>query len=255
MSGVKALAFYSEMPLIKGFIKNSLIEWEGKIVSIIFLSQCNLRCQYCHSPHLIRNHCDIESIPLNVVLDTIVKNRDWLDGVVISGGEPTIHDGLAQFIKAFRNIGVKIKLDTNGTNPDVIADLLDEGLVDYIAMDIKAPLDKIKYNEATGVICDIERIKRSIEVIMKRGVEYEFRTTICPKFLDKSDIIEIAQQIKGADRYILQSFRPNNCLNNELLNVTPYPLETMKGFAVGANRFVKDCRVRGEQKELVYHGW
>lgn len=190
-----------------------------------------------------------------MVLDTIVKNRDWLDGVVISGGEPTIHDGLAQFIKAFRNIDMKIKLDTNGTNPDVVVGLLDEGLVDYIAMDIKAPLDEIKYNEVTGVICDIGRIKRSIEVIMKSGVEYEFRTTICPKFLDKSDIIEIAQQIRGADRYILQSFRPNNCLNNELLNVTPYPLEIMEGFAAGVNRFVKDCWVRGEQKELAHREW
>ena len=243
------------MVAIKGFVKNSLIEWEGKIVAIIFLSHCNLRCQFCHSPHLVNNPNELETIPEKYILESVSKNKEWLDGVVISGGEPTMWKDLGPFLELFHDLGMKIKLDTNGTYPDVIEKLFNNGLIDYFAMDIKAPLIKEKYDTVTGVDCDIKKIRQSVNFIMNCGAEYEFRTTICPAFLDKDDIEDIAQTIKGADKYILQNFRPFICLNNKLLDITPYSLDTLEEFAEMANKHVKSCWVRGNHKEIVSREW
>lgn len=240
---------------IKGFIKNSMIEWEGKIVSIVFLSQCNLRCQYCHSPHLVNNPNELETIPMHAVLETVSKNREWIDGVVISGGEPTLHRDLNQFLKAFRNINTKIKLDTNGTNPHVLQNLIDEQLIDYIAMDIKAPLIKERYEKIAGVALNIDNINKSIDIIMSCGVDYEFRTTVCPAFLDKADIENISLSIKGAEKYIIQQFRSRICLNNKLLEIDPYPEEMLEEFSVIANKHVKRCWIRGREKVLMNREW
>lgn len=241
---------------IKGFVKNSLIEWEGKIVSIVFLSNCNFRCHYCHSPHLVNNPCDLETIPLDEVLTNIKKCKNWLDGVVISGGEPTVWKGLDNFISSFREIGMKIKLDTNGSNPEELENLLEKGLIDYFAMDIKAPLEKKSYDAVTGVDCDIDKIRKSVNIIMNCGLDYEFRTTVCPSYLEKSDIEAMAQSIEGAEKYILQAFRPNICLNSELLEVSPYPDEILEEFAESAGKYVKKCWIRGQHnKELVARDW
>ncbi len=243
------------MVAIKGFIKNSLIEWEGKIVAIVFLSQCNLRCHFCHSPHLVINPNELETIPEKDILENVSRNREWLDGVVISGGEPTMWKDLGPFLESFRDLGMKIKLDTNGTYPEVIEKLYNNGLIDYFAMDIKAPLVKEKYDKITGVDCDIEKIKRSVNFIMNCGAEYEFRTTVCPTYLDKDDIEDIARSIKDADKYILQNFRPLICLNNKLLEVTPYSAETLTEFTVIAGNYVKSCWIRGEHKDIECRKW
>ena len=240
---------------IKGFIKNSMIEWEGKIVAIVFLSQCNLRCQYCHSPHLVNNPNELETIPMHAVLETVLKNREWIDGVVISGGEPTLHENLDQFLRAFRNIKTNIKLDTNGTNPNVLQKLIDKQLIDYIAMDIKAPLVKERYETIAGVALNIDNINKSIDIIMNSGIDYEFRTTVCPSFLDKSDIENIALSIKGAEKYIIQQFRSKICLNNTLLQVDAYPEETLEEFSAIANKYVKRCWIRGREKVLMNREW
>jgi len=232
---------------IKGFIKTSLIEWEGKIVSIIFLSQCNLRCQYCHSPHLVNSPNELETIPVESVLESVRNNKGWIDGVVISGGEPTLNKGLGEFIKEFKKIGKKVKLDTNGTNPGVLENLIDQKLLDYVAMDIKAPLVKEKYESVAGIDLNVEDIKRSISIIMGSGIDYEFRTTVCPEFLNKADIKSMALSISGAKRYILQQFRPNICLNSELLETTPYTEEELDEFATVAGELVEKCWVRGKE--------
>ena len=232
-----------------------MIEWEGKIVSIIFLSQCNLRCQYCHSPHLVNSPNELETIPEASVFESIRNNKGWIDGVVISGGEPTLNKGLGKFIKEFKKMGKSVKLDTNGTNPDVLKNLIEEELIDYIAMDIKAPLVKEKYDSVVGVDLDIDHIKRSIRIIMESGIDYEFRTTVCPEFLNESDIVDMAQSIRGAKRFILQQFRPNICLNNELLETTPYTEEELDEFAISAGKFVEKCWVRGKETILVDRAW
>ncbi len=216
---------------IKGFIESSLIEWEGNIAAILFLPHCNMRCPYCHATHLVNKPNELESIPLEVVEKRIKKNKDWLDGVVISGGEPTFRDDLDSLITIFKNMALKVRLDSNGTNPDMLEDLIQRELIDCVAMDIKAPLREGKYNAASGASCNLSDIERSIKLIMDSGIEYEFRTTVCPTFLDKPDIVEIAQSIAGAMRYTLQTFRPTNCLDSKMFDVVPYTEDEMKDIA------------------------
>ncbi len=240
---------------IKGFIENSLIEWEGKIAAIIFLPTCNLRCPYCHAPHLVQTPNDLESIPTDAVINKIRQNIGWLDGVVVSGGEPTSHKHLNAFLKIFKDMGIMVRLDTNGTNPHVIKDLIDRKLVDCVAMDIKSPLRQEKHDLVAGVPCNIEDIEKSIRIIMESGIEYEFRTTVCPSQLDGDDIEDIAKTIKGAERYILQSFRPNHCLDVDMLKVLPYPIETLRGFAANARKYVNYCGVRGEEGKVLQRNW
>jgi pyruvate formate lyase activating enzyme len=204
---------------------------------------------------LVKKPNELESIPLDVVARRIEKNKNWLDGVVISGGEPTFHDDLDSLMKVFKDMGLKVRLDSNGTNPDRLEDLIQRGLVDCIAMDIKAPLREEKYDEVAGVSCSLPNIKRSIKLIMESGIESEFRTTVCPAFLDKSDVVEIAQSIAGASRYILQAFRPTNCLDKKMFDVVPYSEEEMRDFAEGARRFVKNCFVRGEEMKALSCNW
>lgn len=185
----------------------------------------------------------------------IEKNKGWLDGVVISGGEPTFHGDLDSLMKIFKDLGLKVRLDSNGTNPDKLEYLIQNGFVDCIAMDIKAPLKEERYDEVGGVSCNMRDIRRSIKLIMESGIEYEFRTTVCPSFLNKSDVVEIAQSITGAGRYILQTFRPANCLDKKMLDVIPYSEEEMKDFAEEARQFVKNCFVRGEEMKALSCNW
>ena len=240
---------------IKGFIESSLIEWEGNVVAILFLPHCNLRCPYCHATHLVKKPNELESIPLEVVERRIEKNKRWLDGVVITGGEPTFHDEVDLLIKIFKDKGLKVKIDSNGTNPDKLEDLIQRELVDCVAMDIKAPLREGKYNAASGASCNLSDIERSIKLIMDSGIEYEFRTTVCPTFLDKPDIVEIAQSIAGAMRYTLQTFRPTNCLDSKMFDVVPYTEDEMKDIARDARRFVENCYVRGEEMKALSCNW
>ncbi|MBE7445736.1 MAG: anaerobic ribonucleoside-triphosphate reductase activating protein [Planctomycetia bacterium] len=240
---------------IKGFIENSLIEWEGKIVSIIFLPSCNLRCPYCHAPHLVQTPNELESIPVDAVVGKIRQNLGWVDGVVVTGGEPTSHKQLDAFLALLKDTGIVVRLDTNGTNPQTLKDLLARKLLDCIAMDIKAPLQKAKYELVSGVPCNIEDIKKSIRIIMESGIEYEFRTTVCPSQLDGDDVEEISRTIEGASRYILQGFRPNHCLDSKMLKIEPYPVETLKGFAACAGKYVDYCCVRGEVGRVLQRNW
>lgn len=254
-TGVHCEGSIEPMVPIKGFIENSLIEWEGKIVSIIFLPACNLRCPYCHAPHLIQTPDELETLSPDAVIGKIRQNQGWLDGVVVTGGEPTLHKNLQMLLQLLKETGIPVRLDTNGTNPSVLKDLIDRSFLDCVAMDIKAPLQKAKYEQISGIPCNIEDIKRSIHIIMESGIEYEFRTTVCPTQLDGNDIESIAKSIQGAGRYILQSFRPSHCLDAGMLHVKPYPAEKLRSFALSAGKYVDYCRVRGEEKFVSHRNW
>ncbi|MDR4507074.1 MAG: anaerobic ribonucleoside-triphosphate reductase activating protein [Candidatus Brocadiaceae bacterium] len=236
---------------IKGFIENSLVEWEGKITSVIFLPTCNFLCPYCHAPHLVKTPNELESIPLEAVVEKIRKSSGWIDGVVISGGEPTLHKRLDELLALFKDMEILTRLDTNGTNPSVLENLLSEGLLDCIAMDIKAPLRKEIYERVAGIPCNIDDIQESICTIMESGIEYEFRTTVCPTQLTEENIVDIVKAIKGAKRYIIQSFKPNHCLDKRMLTVLPYPIETLREFALIAREYVDYCCVRGEEGKIL----
>ncbi len=232
-------------PPIRGFIENTLIDWEGKIACEVFLPTCDLRCPFCHAGHLITNDGELESIPVSAVTDCLDRHKGWIDGVVISGGEPTLHEALPALIEEFRAHGAAIKLDTNGTRPDALEDLLGRGQLDAVSLDIKAPLDE-RHAAAAGTECDLDAIRRSIDLVMASGIEYEFRTTVCPAFHTLDDLLDIARTIEGADRYVLQQFRPIGCLDPAMNAIEPYSRETLREFAAALAPHVTQCVVRGD---------
>lgn len=225
-----------------GWQKESLIEWPGKICSVVFVGGCNFRCPFCHNPDLISSSPQLPSIKEEEILDYCLANKDLLDGLALTGGEPLLapKEDLISFIKKIKKIGLLVAIETNGSNPDMISSLLKDGLVDYLAMDIKAPLGVEKYNEASGVKVNLSNIKKSIKIIIDSGVDYEFRTTVVPNILNETDILKISNQIKGASQYYLQQFRSENVFNPKLRGVKSYPQEwfdqvvrKIKGLKVG----------------------
>ncbi len=232
-------------PPIRGFIENTLIDWEGRLACEVFLPTCNLRCPFCHAGHLITNDGELESVPVEAVTSCLDRHRGWLDGVVISGGEPTLHPNLAALIEELRSHGAMIKLDTNGTRPEVLQDLIQRGLLDAVSMDIKAPFDE-RYYGAAGTECDVAAIRRSVEMLIESGISCEFRTTVCPAFLACDDLLDIAQSIRGAKDYVLQPFKPGHCLDPALNAVEPYSRDTLREFAARLAPLVGRCWVRGD---------
>ncbi len=180
---------------IGGLLKFSMIDFPGMISAIVFTKGCNLRCAYCHNPELIAFDSEnaISAYNDEDILDYLSKRKNALDGVVITGGEPTMQPDLEDFISKIKDIGYLVKLDTNGTNPEVVRNLVEKRLVDFIAMDIKAPYEK--YSQVCGVEVDTEKIKRTREIIEKSGVKYEFRTTYYKTALNDEDIKNIEQTV------------------------------------------------------------
>lgn len=229
---------------IRGFIETSLLDWDGKVSSVVFLPHCNFKCPYCDNGILIESPEKLEEIKIERVLEFGVGRREFIDGFVITGGEPTLHPWLPELIKRIKELGFLVKLDTNGSNPETISELLTHKLIDYIAMDLKAPLND-KYHAAAGVKVDLEKIIDAIKLIMNSGIDYEFRTTVVPAFLDEDDIEEMAKAIAGAKKYALQQFVPDHTLDERLRIIAPYSKEKMLQFAETAKRFVLKTIVRG----------
>jgi pyruvate formate lyase activating enzyme len=208
---------------IGGLQKVSLIDYPGLISAIIFLQGCNFKCSYCHNPELVDSKLFQPCIKENAVLDFLNTRKGKLDAVTITGGEPTIQDGLAPFIKQIKKMGFAVKLDTNGSQPQVIKNLFDEKLLDFIAMDIKAPLERYKDIVKTQVNKD--SIKESIRLILKAKIPYEFRTTVVESQLEEKDILQIGKMIAGAKHYVLQKFVTVKVLDKRFLNEKSYPDE------------------------------
>ncbi len=208
---------------IGGLQKVSLIDYPGLICATIFLQGCNFKCSYCHNPELVDTRLFQPCIKENEVLDFLNMRRGKLDAVTITGGEPTIQDDLAPFIKKIKKIKFAVKLDTNGSQPQVIKTLLDEKLLDFIAMDIKAPLEK--YKSIVKVQVNSDLIEESIQLILKAKIQHEFRTTIVESQLEEKDIQQIAKLISGANSYALQKFVPAKTLDKKFLKEKSYPDE------------------------------
>ena len=208
---------------IGGLQKVSLIDYPGLICATIFLQGCNFKCSYCHNPELVDTRLFQSCIKENEVLDFLNTRKGKLDAVTITGGEPTIQDDLAPFIKQIKKMKFAVKLDTNGSQPQVIKTLLDEKLLDFIAMDIKAPLEK--YKSVVKVPVNSDLIKESIRLILKTKIPHEFRTTIVESQLEEKDILQIAKLISGASNYALQKFVPVKVLEKKFLKEKSYPDE------------------------------
>lgn len=189
---------------IAGIEKCSFVDWPGMIAAVVFTPGCNLDCFYCHNKHIVSGRGKYRTVPTEAVMNLLAERRGFLDGVVISGGEPTLQPDLRAFLSDVRDMGYRVKLDTNGTYPGILAQLLDEGLLDYVAMDVKAPQDK--YDRVCGISVDHSAINASIDRLLSGRADYEFRTTIAPQ-LGEDDIVAIARRIRGAKRYILQQYR------------------------------------------------
>ncbi len=193
---------------IKGFIEASFVDWAGKLCSVLFLSGCNFRCPFCHNVNLVLKPEKLDTISIKYLLNKLKKEKDWIDGICITGGEPTLHKGLLKLCSTLKNMGFLIKLDTNGTNPEILKKLIDQKLVDYIAMDIKAPLIEKKYSNAAGVKIEknLDKIRQSIELLKKSNMDYEFRTTVVPTLHTEDDIKQICYTLKGCQKFFLQKF-------------------------------------------------
>ena len=226
---------------IKDFLKSTLIDYPGELAVTIFTGGCNFRCSYCQNPELIGN--DKPDISEDVVFKHLNERKKWLTGVCITGGEPCLQRNLPEFISKIKSLGLKVKLDTNGSNPDLLKQLIDNKLLDYIAMDIKAPLNK--YALVANVNVDINSIRKSVELIKNSGVDYEFRTTIVPKLLSKEDLLQIFEWLKGSKKYYLQQFRPNVVLDKEYEKEKSYKPNELKEFIRIAKPFFQICEVRG----------
>ncbi len=220
---------------LAGVQKTTFIDYPEKIACIVFTQGCNFRCGYCHNPELFENKEPVLSVP--AFFDFLNKRKGKLDGIVITGGEPTLHGkDLIEFIKEVKSLGFLVKLDTNGTHPEVLQELLNENLLDYIAMDIKAPLTK--YKDITRVDIDTDIIKKSIDMIMNSGVDHEFRTTIVKSQLSVEDLRQIGELIRGAKKYYMQKFLATKILDESLMNESSYTDEEFKNLRTILEEYV-----------------
>ena len=229
---------------IKQMIETSLIDWEGKIVSTLYLPSCNFRCPYCYNCDLIMHPEKFPTISQRKIDDFLLERKEFIDGICMSGGEPTLYPDLPTYFKEIKDKGFLIKLDTNGSNPKLLENLLNFGLVDYIAMDIKSSLDFDNYSKAAGIKDKIvlEKVKDSIELIMHSKVDYEFRTTVVPLLHSNETIMEIARYIAGAKKYVLQNFSPlEKTLDPSFQKIKPYSAEKIQKLSEKAKKYVPNC--------------
>ena len=228
--------------LIGGFQKFSLIDYPGKICAIIFTQGCNFRCPYCYNIDLVLPRHFKSPIPEKEVFSFLERRKGKLDAVEITGGEPTLQPDLIEVIKKIKAMGFLLKLDTNGSNPKALKKIIDLHIADYFAMDIKNSLEH--YKKSIGVPIDAERIRESIQLIMKSGVDYEFRTTMVRSLIKKEDVIKIAKLIKGAKLYALQSFNPSKTLRGNFTDRDKYSEEELNSFADIIKQDIKKVIVR-----------
>jgi len=247
--------------LIGGLQKITLIDFPGKIAATVFLSGCSFRCPWCYNPELVlpEKIKDHPKIPEKDFFDFLKDRKNLLEGVCITGGEPTINEDLPDFIKKIKKLDYLVKLDTNGSNPKMLKELIADKLIDYVAMDIKAPREK--YNETIGMFeqCQpidpnsslncwsqkiLDNVEESVNILKEGNVDFEFRTTIIPTFHKKEDIVKIVRWISPAKKYFLQNFRPEKTVNPEFLKIKPYTLKYILGIQKAIAPFFEVCQVR-----------
>lgn len=233
---------------IRGFIPTSLVDWDGKVVSTVFTSKCNFECCFCHNHELVHSPEKFKKIGEEEVLDHLKENADFLDGVCITGGEPTLQKDLFEFCEKVKALGLAVKLDTNGTNPLLVKRMVQKKLVDFIAMDIKAPLDPEKYEKISGKKSAYltGNVADSIQVLLKADIDYEFRTTVVPSLHTKEDIKEIARMIAGCKRYVLQKFQPTHTYDKTLEKIRSQTDEEMEDLVKIIKKYVPNSKWRGK---------
>ncbi len=228
--------------IIKGFQRTSLVDYPGNVAAAVFVGGCNFNCPFCHNPGLVAADSSSE-ISEGVIFKGLRERKEFIDGVCVTGGEPTVHRDLPEFLARIKSLGLKVKLDTNGSNPDMLKGIIAAGLVDYVSMDIKSSFDS--YSMAVNSDVDAGDILRSIGILMKGDVDYEFRTTAVPGLFDMGKLQSICKEIVGARRYFIQQFNPNvSLVDPKYEKVEPFSESQLNGFAHFAGQFVQNCGVR-----------
>lgn len=228
---------------IAGLQKISMIDWEGKLVTVIFLSGCNWNCPFCHNFDLCKNQNNIAE---EEVLSYLDQKKNWIDGVVICGGEPLLNNDVFDFVKKIKSAGFSIKLDTNGSFPERLRVLIEEDLIDYVAMDIKTGLKDERYSSATKTANCLDKVRTSMEILINSRKEYEFRTTMVPGIVNEEDIIFNLNYIPAGSKYILQQFSNENTQDEKLRDVSPYNEEELKKIVVKIKEKGVNAWLRGQ---------
>lgn len=227
---------------IHGFNKTTLLDYPGHLASTIFLGNCNFRCPFCHNKGLVLCPDAEPTIPTELVLEHLEKRKNIIEGVCITGGEPTLSTDLYDFITQIKDLGILVKLDTNGYRPDKLKLLLSNHVIDYIAMDIKSSPDN--YTSLTGLnYIDINKINESIQIIMDSDIDYEFRTTFVKELHDVNDIEEIGKWLRGCNNYYLQSYRASEQVINPIFS--NFNKTELLGFQKQLLKYIKNVQIRG----------
>ncbi len=231
--------------MLAGFQKMTLIDYPGKIAATVFTAGCNFRCPFCHNPELVE--LSPETLALFHGRDKeffifLEKRKGILDGICITGGEPTVQRDIIPFMRKIKDMGFLVKLDSNGTRPEVLEEVFREGLADYVAMDIKNGANR--YEETTNAPVSMENIRKSVKLIMESGISYEFRTTVVPGIHTEADFDGIAELIEGAEVYYLQEFRDVKVLDPRLVAVAKGKTVDLENIALRMRKSVKVVGVR-----------
>ncbi|MFH0928942.1 MAG: anaerobic ribonucleoside-triphosphate reductase activating protein [Candidatus Aenigmatarchaeota archaeon] len=227
--------------IIKGLERQTVLDYPGKLACTVFLFGCNFRCSFCHNPELIVDDGRAE-IKLEDVLEFLKERKGFIDGVCITGGEPTLNKDLPDFISKIKAMGFSVKLDTNGSNPSMLEELISKNLIDYIAMDIKAPLEK--YDDVAKVSVNKKNIQKSVDIV-KGLSDYEFRTTVVPGMFDESDAKNIGEWLKGSKRFYIQQFRGIKTLDKSLVGKKSFSKNEIENFHNIIKPFFGRCEIRG----------
>lgn len=225
-----------------GFQKLTLLDYPSKVAAILFTKGCNFKCPFCHNAVFVNKLNESETYTEEYILDYLKKRKGILDGLCISGGEPLLNDEIFEFIKKVKDIGYSIKLDTNGSFPDKLKLLINNKLIDYVAMDFKNSLDKYPLTIGCNNI-NIDDIIKSIDLLLEEKIDYEFRTTVTDNFHTPSDIEKICQRIKNTKKYFLQNFVDSGNIIGE--NIRPVKDEILTQMLLCAQKFVKNAQIRG----------
>jgi len=229
---------------IRGIYKTSLIDFPGKISTVIFSGGCNLRCRFCHNPDLACNWEDLALSSNEDALDLLRKRKKIVDSVTISGGEPTLSRNIDSFLEKIKELKLAVKLDSNGLQPQVLERLIKKNLLDYAAIDIKTSPEKYRF--VTNSDADFNRIIESIDIVRRGGIDYEARTTCIPAFVTMEDLASIGDSIGPVKKYYLQQFqRDVRLLDRTWEIIEPYPPETLRLFSKFILTFADQCEIRG----------
>jgi pyruvate formate lyase activating enzyme len=210
---------------IKGFLPSSMLDWPGKLAAVLFLAGCNFRCPFCHNPELATGSDVLPTLSWGSVRQRLRAKGEWLDGVCVTGGEPTIHDDLPVLLREIREMGLGVKLDTNGSRPRTLEALLREGLLDAVSMDLKTSPEK--YGEATRSRVSFADIAESLEILKGSAVELEIRCTVVPGLVELEDLAGLAGLLGDVCAITLQQFRPEKTLDPSYGNLQPYDDEVL----------------------------